>query len=226
MLTPRRLTFSIAVLTAFIAFVTWQVVGYQWFAQADYRAVERARDLVPDKGIFRFTVHFGLRGLLLTVFLPTLAWVSWRRGTWAPLVGFVIVLLFSTGLTGSLKLATGRELPWQSWPNMGRLETGELGFPSGHATNVPALIGYIVWYFTAPATRARRIGWILLACLAVLVNSSSWLIRTHWPTDLYAGTAMGCIALLTVIAFMNASGLSPWATSPQQQEAHHENQDG
>jgi len=45
------------------------------------------------------------------------------------------------------------------------------------------------------------------------------LIRTHWPTDLYAGNAIGLIALLTVIAFMNASGLSPWATSQQKQVA-------
>ena len=226
MLTPRRLTISIIALTIFVAFITWQVVAFQWLAQTDYRAVERARELVPDKGIFRYTVNFGLRGMLLTVFLPALAWVSWRRRTWTPLVGFVIVVVFVTGLVGSLKLATGRELPWQSWPNMGRLETGELGFPSGHAANVPALIGYMLWYFTAPASRARRIGWVLLALLAVLVNTSSWLIRTHWPTDLYAGSALGCIALLTIIALMNAGGLNPWATPQPQQEVHHENLDG
>lgn len=226
MLTPRRLTISVVALTCIVAFMTWQVVGYEWFAQTDFRAVQTARRLVPDKGIFRFTVNFGLRGLLLTVFLPTLAWVSWKRQSWIPLIGFAIVLVFETGMAGAMKLAIGRELPWQSWPLMGRLETGELGFPSGHATNVPALIGYMVWFFTAPGTTRRRAGWILVGALAVLVNISSWLIRTHWPTDLYAGNALGGIALVTVIAFMNASGLSPWATVPRTTEDHRETVDG
>lgn len=220
MLTPRRLTVSVAVLTAVVAFMTWQVVAYEWFAQADYRAVQTARRLVPDKGIFRYTVSFGLRGALLTVFIPLLLWVSRKRQSWTPILGFLIVLLFETGMTGALKLSVGRELPWQSWPLMGRLETGELGFPSGHATNVPALIGYVMWYFTPPRTTLRRIGWCAVAFLAVLVNISSWLIRTHWPTDLYAGNAIGLIALITVIAFMNASGLSPWATPRQKQAVH------
>ena len=219
MLTPRRLTVAVAVLTVVVAFLIWQVVAYEWLAQADYRAVQSARRLVPEKGIFRFTVNFGLRGALLTVFIPLLAWVSWKRQSWAPIVGFAIVLLFQTGITGALKLSIGRELPWQSWPLMGRLETGELGFPSGHATNVPALIGYVVWFFTPSRSTLRRVGWCVVGFLTVLVNMSSWLIRTHWPTDLYAGNAIGLIALLTVIAFMNASGLSPWATSQQKQVA-------
>ena len=181
-------------------------------------AVQTARRLVPDKGIFRYTVSFGLRGALLTLFIPLLVWVSRKRQTWTPIIGFLIVLLFETGMTGALKLAVGRELPWQSWPLMGRLETGELGFPSGHATNVPALIGYVVWYFTPDKSTLRKIGWCIVGFLAVLVNISSWLIRTHWPTDLYAGNAIGLIALLTVIAFMNASGLSPWATPRQTRE--------
>lgn len=220
MLTPRRLVVSVAALTVVVAFMTWQVVAYEWFAQADYRAVQTARRLVPDKGIFRYTVSFGLRGALLTVFIPLLVWVSRKRHSWIPIFGFLVVLLFETGMTGALKLSVGRELPWQSWPLMGRLETGELGFPSGHATNVPALIGYVMWYFTPPRSVMRRIGWCVVGFLAVLVNISSWLIRTHWPTDLYAGNAIGLIALITVIAFMNATGLSPWATPRQKQEAH------
>ena len=220
MLTPRRLTVSVAVLTIVVAFMTWQVVAYEWFAQADYRAVQTARRLVPDEGVFKYTVSFGLRGALLTVFIPLLVWVSRKRRSWSPIVGFALVLLFETGMTGALKLSVGRELPWQSWPLMGRLETGELGFPSGHATNVPALIGFVMWYFTPPRSVLRRVGWCVVAFLAVLVNISSWLIRTHWPTDLYAGNAIGLIALITVIAFMNASGLSPWATLQLRKEAH------
>ena len=218
MLTPRRLTISVALLTLVVAFFTWQVVSYGWFAQVDYRAVETARRLAPDKGIFRLTVNFGLRGLMLSFFLPVLILVSWRRRSWAPVLGFVIVLFFETGMTGAMKLAVGRELPWQSWPLMGRLETGELGYPSGHATNVPALIGYMVWFFTAPGSLKRRLGWSVVAVLVVVVNVSSWMIRTHWPTDLYAGTATGLIALLTIVALMNASGLSPWATTRQSRE--------
>ena len=189
MLTPRRLTISVTVLTLVVAFMIWQVVAYEWLAQADYRAVQTARRLAPDKGFFKYSVHFGLRGMLLTVFLPILSWVAWKRRSWVPLVGFLIVLLFETGITGALKLSIGRELPWQSWPLMGRLETGELGFPSGHATNVPALIGYMVWFFTAPQTRVRRWGWVLVAVLVVVVDVSTLPAASMRPKTRSTGDA-------------------------------------
>jgi len=220
-LTPRRLTITVASMAVVVALVTWLAVEQGGRSATgilgwDWNSVHRARILVgEDKAVWKTTVMLGLRGLILTFFLPVFAWISWRRRSWWPVAGFIMVLLFETGLAGGLKLALGREFPWQSWPLIGELRAGELAYPSGHATNAPALWGYIAWWFTRPGTFARRSVWVLVAIVCALTSVSSWLIRTHWPTDLVAGTALGIIALVTGIAFMNAAGASPWASAPR-----------
>ena len=223
-LTPRRLTITVAAMTVVVAAFTWltirQVGGpgagiLHW----DWNSVHRAREMVGEnKDLWKTTVMLGLRGLILTFFVPVFGWISWRRRTWWPLLGFVLVLLFETGLAGALKVAMGREFPWQSWPHLGALETGELAYPSGHATNAVALWGYIAWWFTRPGSVARRVAWTAVGVACIITGVSSWLIRTHWPTDLFAGTALGVIALVTGIAFMNAAGVSPWARTPRPPE--------
>ena len=60
---------------------------------------------------------------------------------------------------------------------------------------------------------------MLASCV---VGISSWLIRTHWPTDLLAGYAVGFSALLAVIGLYTALGFNPEATTQHLQEAHRE----
>lgn len=229
MMTTRRFVGTVVAMTVLIALLSQMVImqrgyvheiyvlpqsdGRTWFEWFDWYSIRLARRLVEDKSFFEATALLGLRGLILTFCVPILALVAWRRRTWAPIVGFVIVLLFETGLAGSMKLAMGRQFPWESWPRMGALESGELAFPSGHATNVVALLGYMAWYFTKAGSIMRKIAWGLVGAVSILVSVSSWLIRTHWPTDLAAGTAYGVIALVTVISLYNAAGLNPSATA-------------
>lgn len=235
-MTPRRLVTTVVAMSVIIALLTQFVFlqhgfvhdvyvrpqsdGRSWLEWFDWYSIRSARRLVHNKTFFEITAILGLRGTIICIALPILALVSWRRRSWAPIFGFVVVLLFETGLAGSMKMAMGREFPWQSWPRMGALRTGELAFPSGHATNVVALVGYMAWYFTKAGTTKRAVAWVLLAAASVIVSLSSWLIRTHWPTDLFAGTAYGVIALVTVIALMSAMGLNPSATAPRSPTTH------
>lgn len=230
MMTTRRFVATVVAMTVIIALLTQLVLlqhgfvhdayvlpqsdGRSWIEWFDWYSIRKARQLVDDKSFFEITAILGLRGTIISVCLPILGWVSWRRRSWAPIFGFVLVLLFETGLAGSMKMAMGRQFPWESWPRMGELGSGELAFPSGHATNVVALWGYVAWYFTGIGTVKRKVAWTLVAAASVIVSVSSWLIRTHWPTDLAAGTAYGVIALVTVIALYNALGLNPSATAP------------
>ncbi len=236
MLSPRRYVFTVIALTIFIAALTLFVFmqhgfvhetyvrpqsdGRSWLEWFDWYSIREARRLVDNKKVFEITAIFGLRGTIISFCLPILALVSWRRRSWAPIAGFVLVLLFETGLAGSTKMAIGREFPWQSWPRMGALGTKELAFPSGHATNVVALLGYMAWYFTKATTFMRKVAWGLVASASVIVGLSSWLIRTHWPTDLFAGTAFGAIALLTIVALYSALGINPSATAPHSPTTH------
>lgn len=209
---PRRLGIIVALCAAATAVLTWQVVGWGSVSTFDVWAAKQARLLQPNREFFEITVMFGLRGIILTVCLPYLAWCSWRDRSWTAVGGFVLVLLFETGLVGALKVAIGRSFPYQG-PMM--LEANLLAFPSGHAGNVVALWGFVAWWSSRGNPRRGRVLAAATAVVTVVVGVSSWLIRTHWPSDLLAGYLLGGIALATVVALLNASGLSRAATAPR-----------
>lgn len=200
-MTPRRLTNVTAACTIVVAYLTWQLASRGWLYDFDRNAIVLARRLDVNRTFFEITVSFGLRGAILTVFVPILAWLSWTRRSWIPLGGFLIVLLFETGMVGALKMVMERPFPYRGQL---LLEAPKLAFPSGHATNAVALWGYLAWFFTRglPHRHGTARNFVIFA--AVTTGVSSWLIRTHWPTDLFAGYAIGGIALATGIALIEA----------------------
>lgn len=207
--TPRRLNALVVVCAVLTGLLTWQVVTWGSLSQFDIWAAKQARLLRPDREFWEVTVMLGLRGIILTLTLPLLAWRSWRDRSWTAVGGYVLVLLFETGLVGALKISVGRSFPYQG-PMV--IDTGLLAFPSGHGGNVVALWGFVAWYY---GRRRPGLRWPLALATALFtltVGVSSWLIRTHWPTDLAAGNLLGLIALATVIALFNAMGINPAAT--------------
>jgi membrane-associated phospholipid phosphatase len=206
MLTSRRLTAYTAGLTLALALLVQQVVGIGWFSGVDRAAYEAARSINASRDIFSVTVMFGLRGIILAVCLPWLAWLSWRRKSWLPIGGFVLVLVFETGIAGALKISVGRIFPYQlrDYFDFMRLETDEMAFPSGHAANAVALWGYVAWFVTQERPTLRKVLYTVVAIGWIVVGISSWLLRTHWPTDILAGFAVGGIALVTVVGVVSA----------------------
>ncbi|MEY2966232.1 MAG: hypothetical protein RLY50_282 [Actinomycetota bacterium] len=200
-MTPRRVTNVTAACSIVLAYLTWQIASRGWLWHFDQSAITFARALDVDRHLFEITVMFGLRGLIVTLTLPVLVWISWTRRSWIPVGGFLVVLAFETGIVGALKMALERPFPYR-----GKLllEAPLLAFPSGHAANSVALWGYLAWFFTrgVPHKRATARRFVMVA--AATTGVSSWLIRTHWPSDLLAGFAIGGIALTAGIAFIEA----------------------
>jgi membrane-associated phospholipid phosphatase len=227
MLTARRLTTYTATLCIFLAVLIQQVVTRGFLSDFDKASRVTARDINASKDIFSVTVMFGLRGIILTVCLPILGWISWKRRSWVPIAGFIIVLLLETGIAGALKISVGRIFPYQYVNVFSKMmiDQKELAFPSGHAANCVALWGYVAWYFTQAGSVARRVGTWLVFLASCLVGVSSWLIRTHWPTDLLAGQAVGLAALLAVIGLYTALGFNPEATTGHSPKVHRETAD-
>ena len=227
MLTARRLSMYTTTACLVLAILIQQVVSRGALSDFDKTARETARDLNAPHDFFSVTVMFGLRGIILTICLPILGWVSWKRRSWIPIAGFFLVLLLETGIAGALKISVGRIFPYQYENFWNRMMIGqdEMAFPSGHAANCVALWGYVAWYFTQAGSIQRRVGIWLVTLASCIVGVSSWLIRTHWPTDLVAGYAVGLAALLAVIGFYTALGFNPEATTGHSQEAHHETAD-
>ena len=222
MLERRRFVTWNVILLVVLAFIIQQVVMKGWLSSFDQAAARQSRDLHASREIFTKTVIFGLRGTIISVFIPVMALVSWRKRSWVPLGGLLLVLLFETGMAGSLKVAIGRTFPYDHYyyENVD-VNVGEMAFPSGHAANVVALLGYIAWYFSrAWRPWARIAAFSAVGLAAIDVGVSSWLIQTHWPTDLFAGYAIGAIALLAVVALFNACGFSPSATARHSPAIH------
>lgn len=218
MLTARRLTLLTVVIGVVLAVMVQQVVSMGWLAQFDKDAVRMARRIRATRDIISVTVMLGLRGLILTICLPLMGWISWKRRSWLPVGGFLLVLLIETGLTGGLKMVVGRTFPYQTKSVEDMLiDAGELAFPSGHAANAAALWGYVAWYVSMQWSRVRRISVLVLAGLAsVIVGVSSWLLRSHWPSDLVAGSLIGLVSLISVVGLYTACGFNPRATGPRQ----------
>lgn len=217
MLTARRLNVWTAVLGLILAVVVQQVVSMGWLSHFDQDAVRMARRIRASRDVISITVMLGLRGIILTICLPMMGWMSWKRRSWLPLGGFLLVLLIETGLTGSLKMVVGRTFPYQT-KNVKdmMIDAGELAFPSGHAANAAALWGYVAWYVSMQWSRLARFAVILAAGLSsVIVGVSSWLLRTHWPTDLAAGSLIGVISVISVVALYTACGFNPRASGQQ-----------
>ena len=227
MLTARRLSMYTTTACLVLAILIQQVVSRGALSDFDKTARETARDLNAPHDFFSVTVMFGLRGIILTICLPILGWVSWKRRSWVPIAGFFLVLLLETGIAGALKISVGRIFPYQYENFWNRMMIGqdEMAFPSGHAANCVALWGYVAWYFTQAGSIQRRVGIWLVTLASCIVGVSSWLIRTHWPTDLVAGYAVGLAALLAVIGLYTAIGFNPEATTGHSREVRRETAD-
>jgi membrane-associated phospholipid phosphatase len=212
MLSARRQYTYAAVLFLVVAVITQQVVGWGWLSDIDKEGSKLARQIAAPRGVFTVTVVLGLRGLILTICIPLLLWVSRRRKSWTPIAGFMLVLLFETGLVGALKLAVGRTFPYHHrYVDNMMIDVGGLAFPSGHATNTVALWGFVAWILTQERRDLRTRAYFLVAAVCIVVGVSSWLIDTHWVTDILVGFALGGIALLATTGLLNALGLNSGA---------------
>lgn len=199
---PRGLRWTVGTATVLVALIVWQVVGWGWLADFDIAAARAAKRARPNRDLFEVTVMLGLRGLILLACLPYLVWRGWRQKSWMPLVGFLGVLVLETGLLGAMKVSVGRSFPYQG--DM-VLEAGFLAFPSGHAGNVVSLWGYMAWHLSLRRPALAGLWWSLVGLFTLTVGVSSWLLRTHWPSDLVAGFLMGGAALVTVTTALRAA---------------------
>lgn len=219
MVTPRRLIALNIALFVVVAILVHQVVGWGVLVDVDRAAIRLARRIAPSRDILLITDKLALRGLIVTFCLPLMVYLARREKTWVPIVGFLLVLVFETGMTGSLKVAIGRTFPYERHI---MLETDSLAFPSGHATNAVALWGFVLWYLTDARREYQQAAVWAFCSILVIAGTTSWLLRTHWPTDLLAGFAIGAIALSAVVSMLYALQLNPAARSPHLREVPRE----
>ncbi|GAB3860910.1 phosphatase PAP2 family protein [Nocardioides maradonensis] len=111
-------------------------------------------------------------------------------------------------VTGLVKLLFAKDAPRFGAPSYwagGYVDHGKYGmaFPSGHTSEVVLVFGacVVLLHLAFPgwtAAHARRIKtvWIAVGLNAAVV---SWLIGTHWLTDLVAGALFGAVMLRVLV---------------------------
>lgn len=123
--------------------------------------------------------------------LPIIYW-SWDRR-----LGLRVAIIFLLGLAVNLLLKVAFHDPRPYWadPRVRLLTNPELSFgiPSGHSQNAIAIWGMLALYL------ARGWAWTTAVLLIFGIGLSRMYLGVHFPTDVFAGWALGIIGLLLIL---------------------------
>lgn len=144
-----------------------------------------------------YFVVLGQRGPTAVMVLAWLGWRAWRHRTLHPLLVLGTSLLLLNITVGAVKYGLGRLGPHYA-TSVGSSEMFAGGdiFPSGHTANAVVTWGVLAYLATTP--RARRLGSIASALLALGVGATTVYLGTHWVSDVLLGWAAGLLILLAL----------------------------
>lgn len=168
---------------------------------------------VFDITLFYAINHGWTNGILDTLF-PILTDVRWwrpvyviglvalsifggRRGRLCTLALVLVPLMLDPASSTFLKETIGRLRPFDVLPDViSRAGASGGSFPSNHALNNSAAATILSHMYP----RRTLLWW----ALAVLIAVSRVYVGVHWPTDILAGTALGILGGLAILAAVTA----------------------
>jgi membrane-associated phospholipid phosphatase len=144
-----------------------------------------------------YFVVLGQRGPTAVMVLAWLGWRAWRHRTLHPLLVLGTSLLLLNITVGAVKYGLGRQGPhYASTIGSAEMFAGGDIFPSGHTANAVVTWGVLAYLATTP--RARRLGSVISALLALGVGATTVYLGTHWVSDVLLGWAAGLLILLAL----------------------------
>ncbi|MBM9506086.1 phosphatase PAP2 family protein [Streptomyces sp. KK5PA1] len=144
-----------------------------------------------------YFVVLGQRGPTAVLVLAWLGWRAWRHRTLHPLLVLGTSLLLLNCTVGAVKYGLGRLGPhYATTVGSAEMFAGGDIFPSGHTANAVVTWGVLAYLATTP--RARRLGSVISALLALGVGATTVYLGTHWVSDVLLGWAAGLLILLAL----------------------------
>jgi membrane-associated phospholipid phosphatase len=129
--------------------------------------------------------------------IPRVLACAVAAGVAADLVKMLVVRTrpydLSLAFDGSVWATFGRWLPGLAG------QSGMQSFPSAHTATAAGLAAALIWLYPQ--------GRFLFTALAVLVGCQRIVSRAHFPSDVFIGAAVGCLAATLVL---HVGGLAAW----------------
>ena len=180
-----------------IAILLWAIAGLSFVAMA----IPATRDVLDTSDLWVYDriypIKWGpLTGLSYTMAFLGSAWFVWpfrvivsvilyTRRRWLALAGWLLPILISEPLIGSLKALYGRPRPPQSL-----VEVASGAFPSGHAVAGAVVAISLVIVMVPPGVTRRNLE-MAAAGFAIAMAGSRLYLGAHWLTDVFGGVALG-----------------------------------
>jgi undecaprenyl-diphosphatase len=186
---------AVALLCAAAACLTAYGIGrWAWLDELDTAAHRWAPEFperVPFK-LAQLAFDLGDARALTWIGLCLAAAVTWRRRSGYPVMVYLLVWVFHSGLIQILKVWAARGRPDTEQPMLGGI-AGGTSFPSGHSASAVvyfALFGVLLAALTGDRRWDGRLA-VVAAVVTTLCAAGIFYLGYHWVSDVIAGTAIG-----------------------------------
>jgi membrane-associated phospholipid phosphatase len=207
---------ALAVYAAFAAVAVYALmwVGYRqdwgWLRWIDWSSLHAAHDVAvkhPGWVPFWTTVTNALGPVPLRLLDTVVAVVALvRRNVRAALV------LFACGPLNGFVTQAAKGLADRPRPSTMLVPIAQTSFPSGHAletmASVLALLAFVVPMMSATM---GRVAMVASAAILVVVGISRVALNVHYPSDVFAGWALGYLYVLVCLVVLRPKPLPRWA---------------
>lgn len=191
------------VLAALFAAWTWFLAGPLNGAGID-QSLNRGYEIRRHIDVLKVMDRVGQRAVALPILGAVAGVIAWRHRSMRPVLISVSVVVAVNLCVLILKLWLGRGAPLDHRPSF--FVDGQM-YPSGHTSNIVSVYGtaaYLVSHYTAASRRLRVAMVAAVGLLAVIMTTTSLLLRWHWFGDLIAGFLVGGVVLAVAVAIDRA----------------------
>ena len=142
--------------------------------------------------------RLGNPNVVVIVVATSFGWFLWKRQR-LEAGALAIVCMGTLVLNQGMKLAFARPRPTLWLPLIREIS---YGFPSGHALGSLVLYGFLAYVMACRYAQYARSIYSVSVGLIALIGLSRLYLGVHYPTDIFAGYAVGFLWLMVCISLL------------------------
>ncbi|WP_163101687.1 phosphatase PAP2 family protein [Peribacillus alkalitolerans] len=170
-------------------------VDFGW--EASVQSYFQAWNVGVGKEFFHSMTEFGSKIVIGSGTLVLLAFLWFKKQNYVAMAMVVLAVAGGDQLNKAIKKLVERERPLID----ASIDALGYSFPSGHAM-VGFVFYVVVAYFTTMYIKSKNWKaaiWIWASLMILIVGLSRVVLSAHYPSDVLAGYAIGCLYVLSVL---------------------------